>query len=462
MLSRYPLNRVLTTCWFCVISCIILIDPAKTYAGRRGGGGGGGAFGSSAVGGVIVDANGVLRKNPQHDLLLRRDALLDLNLVPDGLDQTVQLRRVSLRRLQAAIDDSLRNNNEILPLDIQFLGGLQRIQYILVYPEEHDIVLAGPGEGWTIDDHGFVVGTTTGQPVIRLDDLLTAFRTVTEARTVGISCSINPRQEGLQQMQRLVASQKSFQTGIVSAIERALGPQTISITGVPASSNLALTLVAADYRMKRIAMGLDDSPIKSLPSYLSLVKSARAVKNMMPRWWLACDYAPLARGEGGLAWEIREPGVKCLTEPSFLDENGTVQKSRSRGHAAERWAEMMTTAYDELAQHDLIFTQLRNTMDLCVVAALIQQEGLLEQADFSLSLLTEPDGPLLLHKKNSPQTVASQASVVRRGRHYIIAASGGVEINSWGIASQFHASEQVEQLRLQAARGASESNWWWQ
>ena len=242
MLSRYPLSRILTACWFCVISCFILIDPAKMHAGN---------FGNSAVGGVIVDANGVLRKNPQHDLLLRRDALLDLNLVPGGLDQTVELRRVSLRRLQAAIDDSLQNNNGILPLDIQFLGGLQRIQYILVYPEEHDIVLAGPGEGWTIDDHGFVVGTSTGQPVIRLDDLLTAFRTVTEARTIGISCSINPRQAGLQQMQRLVASQKSFQTGIVSAIERALGPQTISITGVPANSNLALTLVAADYRMKR-------------------------------------------------------------------------------------------------------------------------------------------------------------------------------------------------------------------
>ena len=40
----------------------------------------------------------------------------------------------------------------------RFLGGLQRIEYVLVYPDRQDIVLAGPGEGWMVDEMGTVVG----------------------------------------------------------------------------------------------------------------------------------------------------------------------------------------------------------------------------------------------------------------------------------------------------------------
>ena len=40
--------------------------------------------------------------------------------------------------------------------------------------EEQDIVLAGPGEGWKINEQGEVVGLTTGRPVMWLDDLVVA------------------------------------------------------------------------------------------------------------------------------------------------------------------------------------------------------------------------------------------------------------------------------------------------
>jgi len=42
-------------------------------------------------------------------------------------------------------------------------------------------VLAGPGEGWKVADDGNVVGVTTGRPVLRLEDLLIALRSVENA-----------------------------------------------------------------------------------------------------------------------------------------------------------------------------------------------------------------------------------------------------------------------------------------
>ena len=35
-------------------------------------------------------------------------------------------------------------------------------------------------------------------------------------------------------------------------------------------------LVAADYKMKRMAMGFDPSPVKGMPSFMQMVKAAGA------------------------------------------------------------------------------------------------------------------------------------------------------------------------------------------
>ena len=45
---------------------------------------------------------------------------------------------------------------------MQMLAGLQRIQYVLVYPDTGDIVLAGPAGDWRRGAEGRVVSTDTG------------------------------------------------------------------------------------------------------------------------------------------------------------------------------------------------------------------------------------------------------------------------------------------------------------
>ena len=57
-------------------------------------------------------------------------------------------------------------------------------------------------------------------------------------------------------------------TETMREIERRLGPQRITVNGVPQSSRFAHVLVAADYQMKRLGMHFDPSPVKGLKSYL--------------------------------------------------------------------------------------------------------------------------------------------------------------------------------------------------
>ena len=399
--------------------------------------------------GVKMDAKGLLSApDPKAAEMLRRELIAEMKEVPADLGKKVELRKVSLKRLEAAIDDALKNNLGVLPDEVKYLAGLQRIEYVLVYPEENDIVLAGPGEGWKVDERGAVVGVTTGRPVIHIDDLIVALRSVDDARREGISCSIDPTEEGLARLQALFRELKVFNARVPDRVEEVMGPQKITLTGVPESSHFARVMVAADYRMKRYAMKLEEAPVRGLPSFVDMTGSG---KSMMPRWWLACNYDAVARTEDGLAWQLRGEGVKAETE----NPDGKVDPT------AQKWADLMTEHYGELSVKDPVFGELRNLMDMCVIAALIKKERLLEKADLALPLLTDSSSMLMIDSWNPPKQVATQASATKKGRNWVITASGGVMVDSWRVADKTAVDADTGKVRTDAARPADRSQWWW-
>ena len=234
-----------------VVTILVLSPMAAVMAGNT--------FGRNrSVGGVVVEPNGVVRQATSHEVveyLMRMR--LDMDQATPDMNGLVELRKVSLRGLEMAIQDALENNEGRLPNEVKYLAGMQRIRYVLVYPEQNDIVLAGPGEGWKLDDNANAVGVTTGQPVLRLDDLLVALRTVNAARTEGISVSIDPTPEGRRRFDQFMGQQRAFNRSVVAGLTKAMGPQEITYTGIPTGSHFARVLMVADHRMKRYEMNFE-------------------------------------------------------------------------------------------------------------------------------------------------------------------------------------------------------------
>ena len=255
-------------------------------------------------------------------------------------------------------------------------------------------------------------------------------------------------------------TQKTFNPAVLGGIEKALGRQEISIKGIPATSHFASVLVASDVRMKRIAMKLEESPVKGLPSFLDLLAKGGKLDNMMPRWWLACNYEPLAKSEDGLAWELRGSGVKVMTEEEVIGADGSVTGTGKVDPLAQKFSDLMTEKYDELSNEEPIFGELRNMMDLCVIAALISKESLLEKADLKLPTLLGENDKLQLFAGHTPQTVATQCSFVKRSREFLITASGGVDITSWQVADKTVTDQAIGKVRGQATAKAAGSIWW--
>jgi hypothetical protein len=408
---------------------------------------------ASAVGGISIDADGLL-SNATVDQLgelgnLRRQAF---QKVPDALKSVSDMREVSLKRVSAAIEECLKAKKP-LPDSIRYLAGLQRIQYVFVYPEDKDIVLVGPGEGWKVDATGNVVGITTNRPVLLLDDLLVALRTAREAAKGGITCSIDPTPDGLARLQQIPIVRGADPKEMAAAYEKAMGMQMISLHGVPETSHFARVLVAADYRMKRIAMGFDPSPVRGLPSYLQMVRPSRTIASS-PRFWLEPEFAALLCDADGLAFELGGSSVKAMTEADYIAATGAIQHSGKANPQAQRWADLMTQHYAELAVVDPIFGQLQNCMELAVVGAIVARNHLSEKAGGDFASLAGASS-LRPDVFPTPKQTPSIASI--KGR--IVTVSGGVAINSWRFAEKVKVSENVASTRAKAAF-ADNSAWW--
>jgi hypothetical protein len=413
-----------------------------------------------AVGGVLIDSNGMLRQMTAEQRATQFDRLRQqLAAVPNDLETASDIRKISLRKLNAQLELAVQTGKPISD-ELRYLGGLQRVEYVLALPADNDILLVGPGGGWELTKSGDVVGTNTGLPVILLDDLIVAMRSSLGARDTAISCSIDPTAAGRVALNEYLGKQKRFHDGIMETVKQILGPQQISLTGVAKESHFAQVLVAADYRMKRIAMHLEPSPVDEIPSFLDLAKKHRgAVTDLMPRWWLACDYEPLARSDDGLTWQLRGKGVKAMTEDQIIHADGSVEQTGKKNPVAEQWATKMTENYEELCSVEPVFGQLRNVMDLSVIAALIQHQSLLGKAGCDeLSMLTTQQGDALLGRWAVPEWVATESSVVKSGRSFILTASGGVQLDPWFYASRAEVSESVQKVRDQVQMG---EGWRW-
>src|SRR5436190_8222956 len=287
-------------------------------SGQSGGQSGQTGAGGNTSGGILVDAKGVVQARFQQDKSGRFDQKRRRELagksLPGDLNEYSPLRKVSLVQLEAACESYARDKTHVSS-EMQFLAGLQRIDYIFVYPKEQDLVIAGPAEGYIVDGAGRAIGNSTGRPALRLDDLMVALRAL-ERGGGTIRCSIDPTDANLARLSAF-ASKNSAPATLEEAklqfdqMADVLGMQNISLSGVPVESHFAELLLEADVRMKRVSVGLDAMPVKGFHSHLSMVGPAA---NSVERWWFTPLYDAFTRSADGLAFEISGQRVQLESQ----------------------------------------------------------------------------------------------------------------------------------------------------
>lgn len=415
------------------------------------------------VGGVRIDTDGVLRNMTLEEKQQQLEMLRQNAFAPAGpLTEPSAMRCISLKKVQEAVMESAATGNP-LSEELLVLAGLTRVEYVFVYPERQDIVIAGPSEPWTVGPYGSMVGAKSGRPIVLLEDLLTAFRYVSSARQGGVSVSIEPSEQGVAQLQQMIAriGSNPNPSQLVPMLADAFGPQRVILQGIPSESHMARVLLAADYRMKLYGMNLAEAPVEGLPSYLEMIRNRTSSSSQLQsRWWMACDYNAISHSRNLLSWRISGRGIKTLTEQEMVDADGQVTQTGKVDAAAKKWADLFTKKLDELAVKDTAFGDLRNVMDLCVVAALIEAQNLESLSACDLSGILGDTSKVETPKLAFPQSLSPQISLVQSVQGMLVSASGGVMIESWQAATHTQEDDRVAQAHAIAADWKSDS--WYQ
>lgn len=409
-----------------------------------------------------------------------------LNAEPASPRKPAKLRYVSLPRLEQEI---IRRQAAHEPFDpaMLTLAGLRRVQFIFVYPKSDDgtpgdIILAGPAGDWTIEPFGRILSTESGQPVVRLDDLLTLLRRTHQTKSTYFGCAINPRPAALAATQAYLdqTAAKPLAPGRRDAwlekIRSTMGRQDVEIFGLDPTTRVARVLVEADVHMKLIGMGLEDG-VPGVESYLDSAKNAaRAGASPNPmavlRWWFALNYQGIKTSPKGNAYELIGDGVCVLSENEMLAAQGQRIHTGQSDPLNQQFAESFTAHFAALADKYPVYGELRTIFDLALTLAIIDADGLAARAGWEPTRLLDNEKLRLPHGQ-APREVDTVANVVSsparggRERNLIAGVSGGVMVDAKAtLANRVESTDDnLPNLRavLPKPRAAKDQpiTWWW-
>jgi hypothetical protein len=431
-------------------------------------------------GGVYCDAQGTLRRVLEEDRSGRLASVRRASQLPKPSDQPLApavaapLRKISLSRLEKHLERCAAEGKS--PTDeMRNLAGLYRIRYVLLYPDERDIVLAGPAGPWRLDAEGRQLNVESGQPVVQLDDLVVVFRSMLAPDGGRFGCSITPTQDGLARTKAFIEESNKTplkpgqRAGWLNKLRDSLGLQDIEVYGLDPRSRAAHVLVEADYRMKLVGLGLEEG-VLGVKNYLSsiTVKPGEPAPPMdVLRWWFTLNYQAVAASAQRDVYEIRGQGVQVLSENELLTMTGQRVHTGAASPANQLFTTSFTDHFDRLAARYPVYADLRNIFDLALVGALIKAERVLDRVDWQMPLFVDAKryvvrlGPA---PKQVPTVIAHR--VVNRTQ-ILVGVSGGVSVNPSGlVAADKIAVDSYGKLTVEHGRAAAKHDlaleaWWW-
>ena len=275
--------------------------------------------------GIEVDPNGLLRgltKQENGNVLSslgHRAREADLNT---NMRAASSLRLVSLTRLEKEVAKRLAEGRDI-PETMQHLAGLSQIRYVFVYPDQHEVVIGGPAEGWRYNEKGIAVGRESGRATLYLDDFVTVLRTFAPQGAGYFNCQIVPREEGLRRIKQFVEESNARgpldSTAVknwTNQLQQQLGLQDVEINGIPDDSRIAAVIFEADYRLKMIGIGKLPGG-SGIPSVFDLFPKTGEVKSQRMdalRWWLSMKYDAVMHSADRNVFEIDGSAVLCQSK----------------------------------------------------------------------------------------------------------------------------------------------------
>ena len=417
-------------------------------------------------GGVYINPSGVLTRHTAMDVgnvTVRQLRVAKESYTLSGnVSEKSPMRCVCLNRLEKTISEA----GGVLSEEMMYLAGIQRITHVFYFPESKDIVIGGPAEGWFPGHEGAMIGRESLQPVCELQDLVVALRAYPpNGEGAGIvGCSIDPTPEGSARLQQFAAQARRMnRQAFANGVRQSIGMQTIQVDGIPAATNAARMMVAADYRMKLIGLGADSKPYSRLQTFIE--QTVPNASNAVFRWYFIPDYDSVILTEDRTGLELIGDGVKLVGENEIVSSTG--ERTRLTGEldpGSKAFTQSFTQHYPKIAEKALVFAQLRNWIDMLICAAHIQRENFYGQSGWSMEFFASEE-KYPLERFTEPKEVGPVVGLAVRGTVTLAPVGGGIVIDAERALNEEHAKwdkdGKIAGQQKQIALNLPEGVWWW-
>lgn len=396
----------------------------------------GGNQGQGGAGGIYLDAKGVVRAAE------KETGKIVIPKIAEDLARRADLRQVSLKAIAKALGEAVAADSKKIPDELRYLAGLNQLTYIVFDRSDGDIRLVGPAEGWRVLPDGRPVSRSTNRPLLQLDDLIVALRTVFVG-TGEATCSLDPQPHGVAAIRKLndemkMPESKTAAEETKAELAAALDLQIARTGGVPSGSRASLMMLDADYRMKRMALGLEKltGVANHLDSAVLNIERGTPTTSMA-RWWFTPKYEGIAVDPTSTTFQLRGQGLQLLNEEMLVDASG---KGKGTGRAVQqdRFSKQFTEQFPIIERKHPCFADLHNFFDLMVLSALMKRQDRAGWLSDSILL----DGSKYEPTQSRPPTHAEPVIAVRyvpKGRKGVPVyafAFGGVAMNPQSVVDK--------------------------
>ena len=424
--------------------------------------------------GVLIDTKGLLSRGmtkarPNAESKLR--SLIRKQMDPEtGLAKDLDMRAVSLPRLETAL---MARRAAGLPPTVEMLtlAGLDSVEYVMLDAETHDVVLLGPS-----DEEG--KAEPAPSELARLSDLVVLLHGSLNGDGQMV-CSITPRQANLAATRAYLTetAQRALKVGEreswLATIRKKMGRQDIEYSGVDPETHVGQVLIAADYHMKLVGMGIEPS-VDGVTSYLDSVELA-ADGTLPPmdvlRWWFTLKPAAVTTNPGRNTFGIPDDLVRVQSENEMLTDRGVRVHTGQSEPLNRKFASSFTEHYKLLAEKHPVYADLERVFKMAVAAAVISNEHLPDQANWQPTMLVTPDEYLVPRRVAAKEVDTIVTHRIIDERHVVAGISGGVDLAPKRDWSQPETGSNVAQLigvykenkpkvdRRKSLNAAIQ--WWW-
>jgi hypothetical protein len=157
--------------------------------------------------------------------------------------------------------------------------------------------------------------------------------------------------------------------------------------------------------------------------------------------------------------------VKLVGEGEMVSSTGERNAAGRTNPASQQFVDAFTKVYPQLAEKSPIFAQLRNCIDLAVVAAFIQHQDYYALAKWTPTIFAN-ESKYAVETLNPPKQVESSVTAVWKGSTLVTPIGGGVQIKATEALDPTNLLEDKKEVVEKARSGVDLSHltadqWWW-